>query len=30
MCEFIIRRRLDPAKPEPGFVGAIDVNTVQE
>ena len=29
MCEFIIRRRLDLAKPEPGLVGAIDVNTVQ-
>ena len=30
MCEFIIRRRLDPAKPQPGFIGAIDVNTIQE
>ncbi len=28
--EFIIRRRLDPAKPQPGFVGTVDVNTIQE
>ncbi|MDH4020919.1 MAG: hypothetical protein OEU84_15095, partial [Xanthomonadales bacterium] len=27
MCEFIIRRRLDPAKPQPGFVGTVDVNS---
>jgi hypothetical protein len=30
MGEFIISWRLDPAKPLPGSIGAIDVNTVQE
>ena len=30
MGEFIFRRCLDPAKPQPGFIGVIDVNTIQE
>jgi hypothetical protein len=30
LCEFIIRWRLDLAKPQPGFVGTVDVNTIQE
>jgi hypothetical protein len=28
--EFIAGWRLDPAKPQPGFVGTVDVNTIQE
>ena len=30
MGEFITGWRLDPAKPHPGFIGAADVNTIQE
>ena len=30
MGEFITGWRLDPAKPHLGFIGAVDVNTIQE